>query len=89
LTFFHENAGEAIEIAMPDPVAAPNQVTADDRLTAADQALGKGHQAQLADFVNAVRTGEPVRVGTTEARTSLSVILALYASAASGRPVRL
>jgi len=89
LTFFHENAGEAIEIAMPDPVTAPNQVTADDKLTAADQALGKGHQAQLADFANAVRTGGPVRVGTTEARTSLSVILALYESAASGRPVRL
>ena len=89
LTFFHENAGEALEIAMPDPVAAPNQVTADDKLTAADQALGKGHQAQLADFADAVRTGGSVRVGTAEARTSLSVILALYESAASGRPVRL
>ena len=89
LTFFHENAGQAMEIAMPDPVAAPNQVTDGDKLTAADQALGKGHQAQLADFANAVRTGGPVRVGTAEARTSLSVILALYESAASGQPVRL
>jgi predicted dehydrogenase len=89
LTFFHENAGPAMEIAMPDPVAATNQVTEDDRLTAADQALGKGHQAQLNDFADAVRTGSPVRVGTAEARTSLSVILALYESAAAGQPVRL
>ena len=64
-------------------------MTEDDRLTAADQALGKGHRAQLTDFINAVRTGGSVRVGTADARTSLSVILALYESAASGQPVRL
>jgi len=89
LTFFHENAGDAPEVLMPDAANPPNQVTEADKLTAADQALGKGHQAQLADFVNAVRTGGPVRVGTSEARTSLSVILALYESAASGNPIRL
>ena len=89
LTFFHENAGDAPEILMPDAANPPNQVTEQDKLTAADQALGKAHQAQLADFIAAVRTGGPVRVGTAEARTSLSVILALYESAASGNPVRL
>jgi predicted dehydrogenase len=89
LTFFHENAGDAPEIGMPDAANPPNQVTADDRLLAADQALGMGHRAQLADFADAVRTGGPVRVGTSEARTSLSVILALYESAATGVPVRL
>ena len=34
-------------------------------------------------------TGRPPRVGTAEARTALSVILAIYESAASGRPVTL
>ncbi len=89
LTFFHQNAGDAPEVLMPDAANPPNQVTDEDKLTPADQALGKGHQAQLADFVDAVRTGGPVRVGTAEARTSLSVILALYESAASGSPVSL
>jgi predicted dehydrogenase len=89
LTFFHENAGPAPEVLMPDAANPPNQVTEEDRLTAADQALGQGHRAQLADFATAIRTGGSVRVGTAEARTSLSVILALYESAASGCPVRL
>ena len=48
---------------------------------------GRAHRRQLADFVEAVATGRAPRVGTAEARTSLSVILAMYESAASGRPV--
>ena len=39
------------------------------------------HRRQLADFVDAVATGRAPRVGTAEARTSLSVILAMYESA--------
>jgi UDP-N-acetyl-2-amino-2-deoxyglucuronate dehydrogenase len=89
LTFFHENADAAPEILMPDAANPPNQITADDKLTAADQSLGKGHQAQLADFADVIRTDGTVRVGTVEARTSLSVILALYESAATGNPVSL
>ena len=52
LTFFHENAGDAPEILMPDAANPPNQVTDEDKLTPGDQALGKGHQAQLADFAD-------------------------------------
>ena len=88
LVFLHENAGDAPEIAMSE-MTGLNQVTADDALAPEDVPLGRAHRRQLADFVDAVRTGRPPRVGTAEARTSLSVILALYESAATGRPVRL
>jgi UDP-N-acetyl-2-amino-2-deoxyglucuronate dehydrogenase len=88
LVFLHENAGDAPEIAMSE-MTGLNQVTADDALAPEDVPLGRAHRRQLADFVDAVRTGRPPRVGTAEARTSLSVILALYESAATGKPVRL
>ena len=70
------------------PVAAQSQ-TDDDKLEPEDLALGRAHRRQLADFVDAVTDGRPPRVGTAEARTSLSVILAMYESAATGRPVTL
>ena len=88
LTFLHENAGEAPEIGMSEMTGA-NQVTDEFALEPEDLPLGRAHRRQLADFVDAVRTGRPPRVGTTEARTSLSVVLAMYESAASGRPVTL
>jgi UDP-N-acetyl-2-amino-2-deoxyglucuronate dehydrogenase len=88
LVFLHGNAGDAPEIAMSE-MTGLNQVTADDALSPEDVPLGHAHRRQLADFVDAVRTGRPPRVGTADARTSLSVILALYESAATGRPVRL
>ena len=88
LVFLHANAGDAPEIAMSE-MTGLNQVTADDALSPEDVPLGHAHRRQLADFVDAARTGRPPRVGTTDARTSLSVILALYESAATGRPVRL
>jgi UDP-N-acetyl-2-amino-2-deoxyglucuronate dehydrogenase len=88
LVFLHQNAGDAPEIAMSE-MTGLNQVTDDDRIEQADQSLGRAHRRQLADFVEAATTGRAPRVGTAEARTSLSVILAMYASAASGRPVTL
>jgi predicted dehydrogenase len=88
LVFLHGNAGDAPEIAMSE-MTGLNQVTADDALSPEDVPLGHAHRRQLADFVDAARTGRPPRVGTADARTSLSVILALYESAATGRPVRL
>jgi predicted dehydrogenase len=101
LVFLHETTGEAAEIGMPQG-AATNQVTPEDRHTADGPGsaglgwaglgwagLGWAHRAQLADFVEAVTTGRAPRVGTTQARTALSVILALYEFAATGRPVRI
>ena len=57
-----------------------NQVTDEDRLDPAELGLGAAHRRQFADFVDAVATGRAPRVGTAEARTSLSVILAMYES---------
>lgn len=88
LVFLHENTGDAPEIAMSE-MTGLNQVTDDYRLQPEEAGLGTAHRAQLADFIQAVDTGSPVRVGTQEARTSLSVILAMYESAATGRPVKL
>jgi len=88
LTFLHENAGDAPEIAMSE-MTGLNQITDEYALEPEDLPLGRAHRRQLADFVDAVRTGHAPRVGTEEARTSLSVILAMYESAATGRPVTL
>ena len=73
---------------MQAPVAE-NQVTDDDKLLPSDRGLGLGHRRQFADFIDAVNTGRAPRVGTAEARTAVSVILAMYESAASGTPVKL
>ena len=88
LTYLYQNAGPAPEIGMAAQ-SGGNQVTDSDRLDPAELGLGTAHRRQLADFVEAVQTGRPPRVGTAEARTALAVILAIYESAASGRPVTL
>ena len=88
LVFFHAHVGAAPEIGMQAPIAE-NQVTDDDKLLPSDRGLGLGHRRQFADFIDAVNTGRAPRVGTAEARTAVSVILAMYESAASGTPVKL
>ena len=88
LVFLHTNPGDAPEIAMSE-LTGLNQVTPDDRTDPGDQPLGRAHRRQLADFVEAATTGRAPRVGTTQARTALAVVLAMYESAASGRPVAL
>lgn len=47
----------------------------------------RAHRLQYEDLLRAIRTGEPVRVGTREARTALAVITGLYESARTGAPV--
>jgi predicted dehydrogenase len=87
LVFIHENAGDAPEIAMSE--RGHNQISDDFRLDEGDVPLGRAHRRQLADFIEAVNSGRPPRVGTAEARTALAVILAMYESAATGQPVKL
>jgi UDP-N-acetyl-2-amino-2-deoxyglucuronate dehydrogenase len=87
LVYFHRNPGDAPELSMPAPTTETKQVTNADTLTAGQQGLVAAHVAQFADFVEAIRTGRPVRVGTREARATLAVVLGLYESAASGQPV--
>ena len=86
LVFFHENVGPAPEVKMSEGTGL-NQVTDEFKLGPADLGLGEAHQRQLADFIDAVQNDRAPRVGTTDARTSLAVILALYQSARTGLPV--
>jgi predicted dehydrogenase len=86
LVYLHHNPGPAPELTMPLPMTETNQITA-DTVTADRHRLGAAHAAQFADFVDAIRSERPVRVGTREARAVLAVALGLYQSAASGAPV--
>lgn len=87
LVYVHETHGDAKEIAMSNKTGE-NQVTDDDRIRESEVGLGFTHRLQLADFVEAVTTGGTPRVTTADARASLAVILAMYESAASGKPVQ-
>ena len=88
LAYIHETVGAATEIGMSS-MTGGNQVTAAHQIGADELSFGHAHRLQLADFIAAVTTGGTPRVSTSDARTSLAVILALYESAATGLPVRL
>jgi predicted dehydrogenase len=49
----------------------------------------QGHARQLADFVEALKTGRPPLVDGREGRRAVEVILAIYRAAATGRTVEL
>jgi len=49
----------------------------------------EGHRRQFADFLEALRTGRDPLVTGEEGRKSLEIILAVYESARTGRPVTL
>ena len=73
---------EAILKARPDPsmrsgASAPNHMT------------HQGHLRQIANLAAHLRTGSPLEVDGPEARKAVALILALYASAETGAPVRL
>jgi len=51
--------------------------------------LDDAHIAQYADFLDAVRDSRPPLVGTADARRALAVVLAVYESARTGKPVEL
>ena len=65
----------------------------DDSMRAGASAPGamshQGHLRQMENFVAAIRTGAPLAVDGPEARKAVSLILALYASAKTGAPVKL
>lgn len=89
LTFIHENEGAAPEITVAAMRAGLNQVAQADRIAPEERRLGRAHTAQIANFIDAINTGAPIQVGTRQARTALSLILAMYESAETGRPVHL
>ncbi|MET7401887.1 Gfo/Idh/MocA family oxidoreductase [Dactylosporangium sp. NPDC005572] len=47
-----------------------------------------GHRAQFAAVLDALEAGEPLPVTAAEARRTLSLVAAIYASAFTGRPAR-
>jgi predicted dehydrogenase len=47
------------------------------------------HARQLADVVDAIRTGRRPLVDGVEGRKSVAILLAIYESARTGQPVRL
>lgn len=49
----------------------------------------EGHRRQIQDMIDAVRENRPVAIDGHEARKTVSLIRALYASAESGAPARL
>ncbi|WP_448071933.1 Gfo/Idh/MocA family protein [Georgenia yuyongxinii] len=95
LTFLHATDGAAPEVGMAESGTAANQVTAADRLGDDERGLGPAHVRQLEDLVAVVRARQRgdrsarPRVGTAAARTTLALILGMYDSARTGRPVRL
>jgi UDP-N-acetyl-2-amino-2-deoxyglucuronate dehydrogenase len=47
------------------------------------------HRDQYADFIDAVEQGRPPRITTADGRRALELVLGVYESAATGRPVAL
>jgi UDP-N-acetyl-2-amino-2-deoxyglucuronate dehydrogenase len=83
--------------ADPDPKApegrqSPAAVDVDaDRSAAADPAAleAASHAAQLADLLDAVDTGREPAVSGADGRAALQIVLAVYESSRTGRPVTL
>lgn len=57
--------------------------------TAPKHAEGSAHTPYVTDVVTAILEARPLPIGFEEARTSLEICTAIYASALSGRPVKL
>jgi UDP-N-acetyl-2-amino-2-deoxyglucuronate dehydrogenase len=55
-------------------------------LSEIDAALAPFHALQIADVVDAIRSGREPAIPRREATKSLAILAALYASAKSGRP---
>jgi UDP-N-acetyl-2-amino-2-deoxyglucuronate dehydrogenase len=76
----------------PDSPQRPAAVDVDaDRSAAADPAALEAarHAAQLADLLDAVDTGREPAVSGADGRAALQVVLAVYESSRTGRPVTL
>jgi UDP-N-acetyl-2-amino-2-deoxyglucuronate dehydrogenase len=74
----------------PGPAAQDNAADA-GRSAAADPAAldVANHAAQLADLLDAVDTGRKPAVSGQDGRDALEIVLAVYESSRTGRPVRL
>ena len=92
LTYFH--AAEPGESTGPygafgDTNRAAEEVPPEDAAHSDPATLAGAHALQIADFVDAVRDDREPFVTLADARTTMAVVEAIHASAATGRPVRL
>jgi UDP-N-acetyl-2-amino-2-deoxyglucuronate dehydrogenase len=65
------------------------QEAADLREVKITHSPGMNHPAQYADFIESVATGRPPAVTTADGRRALELVLGVYESARSGKPVAL
>ena len=56
---------------------------------APDEIDFKGHQKQIEEMANLVRTGTPLMIDVAEARNTVALVCAIYESARQNRPIRL
>ncbi|WP_432898299.1 Gfo/Idh/MocA family protein [Micromonospora matsumotoense] len=83
LTYFHTVDGER-------PGDQPDGNHAVDLGGAAgSQSIDDAHRDQYLDFIDAVEQGRKPLVGTLDGRRALELVLGVYESASTGRPVRL
>jgi predicted dehydrogenase len=75
--------------SVPGAEGWPAEVEAEEQaaLSTAGNLETYGHNAQIADMIEAVRDGRPPAVSGEEGRRSLEVCLAIYESARTGREV--
>ncbi|MZD03731.1 Gfo/Idh/MocA family oxidoreductase [Streptomyces sp. SID5785] len=78
LTSFHTVEGGDEDGPAPAPPGASGQASIDT-----------AHRDQYLDFLAAVAEGRPPAVGTAEGRRALRLVLGIYASARTGKPVTL
>ncbi|MCC7370719.1 MAG: Gfo/Idh/MocA family oxidoreductase [Chloroflexi bacterium] len=75
--------------SVPGAEGWPAEVEAEEQrlLPGAGNLETIGHNAQIADMIEAIRDGRPPAVSGEEGRASLEVVLAIYESARTGREV--
>ena len=83
LSYFHtvdgEKPGDDAEHNQAFPLGGPT----------GSRSIDEAHRDQYLDFIDAVRQGNRPMIGTSDARRALELVLGVYESARTGRPVAL
>lgn len=76
-------SGNQASLLLPDPAGETTPTAGSD-----PGALSVAHCRQYTDFIDAIRSGRAPKVTVGDACATLGVVLAIYRSAAEGRPVQ-
>ena len=84
--------GPFVVIGEPPRGAASGELEHEKELLTRDQldpssVYGTSHRAVIVDMIEAIREGRPPKTNGREARRSVALVLAIYESARTGRPV--